>query len=521
MPQSAASLDPASVGPVRILQVEDSAEDAELLSMELLDAGLEAEFLRVESAEGLERAISGFAPHLVLSDLSMPGFSGQEALRIVRRLVPDLPFIFVSGTMGEDTAVQALHEGADDYILKDKTARLPTAVVRAIREARSLAERARVEQELLRAQRLDCLAMLAAGLSHDLRNILQPLLIVPDLLAIHSDDPKIHKLGQVISESGRRGHEMAESMLAFVRGSGVARERVDVAALLQAVQLLLHGSLGRQVRLEVESLPEGELVTRGNYTELQQSLLNLCLNAVQAMPDGGTVTVSARQREEARGSVACISVADTGVGMDAQTLAQLFTPFFSTKSDGTGLGLVSCKRIVETYDGRIEVRSEPGRGTTFEIILPILQDDAEAEAIESAAAGQGQRILIVDGDATRLSLIGNALVSQGYQPMRALDGAIALQAMAVDMPDLAIIDNDILLLSAASLLSTMRERGYAGPVVVLQDPSKPLEQGSLVGHELHVLEKPLKMGQLFAAVEQALQGPARSAQALQGRASTA
>ena len=508
----------APIGPVRILQVEDAEMDAELISMQLLDAGLEAAFLRVDSAAALERAMGEFQPDLVLSDLSMPGFSGHDALRIAQRLSPATPFIFVSGTMGEETAVEALREGASDYVLKDKTARLPLAAARAIRESRSEAERERVEKELLRSQRLDCLAMLAAGLSHDLRNILQPLLIVPDLLAIHSDDPKIHKLGQVISESGRRGHEMAESMLAFVRGSGVARERVDVAALLQAVQLLLHGSLGRQVRLEVESLPEGELVTRGNYTELQQSLLNLCLNAVQSMPEGGTVTLSARQREAPGGSVVCISVTDTGVGMDPQTLAQLFTPFFSTKSDGTGLGLVSCKRIVETYDGRIEVRSAPGQGTTFEIVLPILQDEAEAEAIESAAAGQGQRILIVDGDATRLSLIGNALVSQGYEPMRALDGAIALQAMAVDMPDLAIIDNDILLLSAASLLSTMRERGYAGPVVVLQDPSKPLEQGSLVGHELHVLEKPLKMGQLFAAVEQALQAPDRSAQALQGQA---
>ena len=275
------------IGPVRILQVEDSQMDAELISMQLLDAGLEAEFLRVDSEPELERAMREFNPDLVLSDLSMPGFSGHEALRIAQGFSAALPFIFVSGTMGEETAVQALQQGAADYILKDKTARLPAAAARAIREARAAIERERVEKELLRSQRLDCMAMLAAGLSHDLRNILQPLLIVPDLLAIHSDNPKVRKLGDVVAECGRRGHEMAESMLSFVRGSRAARERVPVASLFQAVRLLLQGSLPRQVQLQVDAV-EPDLVIEANYTELQQCLLNLCLNALQAMPDGGT-----------------------------------------------------------------------------------------------------------------------------------------------------------------------------------------------------------------------------------------
>src|SRR5690606_4846933 len=132
---------------------------------------------------------------------------------------PMLPFIFVSGTMGEDVAVQALHEGANDYILKHSNARLPAAADRALREARTEAERARAEAELMRSQRLESLSLLAAGLSHDLRNILQPLLIVPDLIAQRSDDPRLHQLASVVAECGRRGHEMAESMLAFVRGS--------------------------------------------------------------------------------------------------------------------------------------------------------------------------------------------------------------------------------------------------------------------------------------------------------------
>ena len=132
----------------RVLFVEDSPEDAELLQMQLEEAGLVADYLRVDDEKGLRHALADFDPDIVLSDLSMPGFSGHEALRIVRGQAPGLPFIFVSGTIGEDVAVAALREGANDYILKHSSARLPAAVERALREARTEAERARVEATL-------------------------------------------------------------------------------------------------------------------------------------------------------------------------------------------------------------------------------------------------------------------------------------------------------------------------------------------------------------------------------------
>lgn len=499
MPQSA-----APIGPVRILLVEDSPEDAELTSEQLLDAGLEAQFQRVDSEAELLQALEIFKPDLVLSDLSMPGFSGYEALRAVRALEPPVPFIFVSGTMGEETAVQALRDGAADYILKDKTARLPSAAARAIRESRGQRERERVEKELLRSQRLDSMAMLAAGLSHDLRNILQPLLIVPDLLAIHSDNPKIHKLGEVIAESGRRGHEMAESMLSFVRGARKAREPVPVGELFQAVQVLLQGSLPDKVTLDLQP-PASPMDIDANYVELQQVLINLCLNGIQAMPAGGTLTLSARQVEDAAGVGVCICVADQGVGMDEKIRKQLFTPFFTTKEDGTGLGLMSCLRIVEQYQGRIEVDSTLGQGTTFSVILPMLGAGAAAQPV-APAHGQGQRILLVDGDSTRQSLLSSALESQGYQPSRAPDGAYALRAAVVDgMPDLFVIDSDFVLLPAVALVRALAQRGYRGPVVLLQDAVKPFDQSELpTGLPVYLLDKPLEMVQVFEAVAEAL-----------------
>jgi len=493
---------------LRVLLVEDSPEDAELMCEQMLDAGLEASFERVESARELRDALTRFSPDIVLSDLSMPGFSGNEALRIVRAWHPDVPFIFVSGTMGEENAVAALHQGANDYIIKHQPARLPSAVARAVRESRSTMDRQRVEAELMRAQRLESLSLLAAGLSHDLRNILQPLLIMPDLLKARSDDPQLHHLADIIAECGRRGHEMAESMLSFVRGSRKPSEHICIAHLFEAVELLLRSNLPDKVSLHLDVADEG-LGVDANYTELQQVLLNLSLNAIQAMPSGGRLTLRASADAGGQGEEWLrISVSDEGTGMDAETLSHLFNPFFTTKANGTGLGLISCKRIVEGAHGTIHVDSTPGVGTRFELLLPMREVPAEGEAIDAPiAAGAGQTILVVDGEATRLSLLGNALSSQGYHLQLASDGAAALRWMQQEaMPALVIADAGSKLLSASHLLGEMATLGYRGPALVLEeaDVTVPLAVFPPIIN-VHVLRKPLEMQQVFRSVAEALE----------------
>jgi CheY-like chemotaxis protein len=297
---------------------------------------------------------------------------------------------------------------------------------------------------------------------------------------------------------------MAESMLSFVRGARKAREPVPVGELFQAVQVLLQGSLPDKVTLDLQP-PASPMDIDANYVELQQVLINLCLNGIQAMPAGGTLTLSARQVEDAAGVGVCICVADQGVGMDEKIRKQLFTPFFTTKEDGTGLGLMSCLRIVEQYQGRIDVDSTLGQGTTFSVILPMLGAGAAAQPV-ATAHGQGQRILLVDGDSTRQSLLSSALESQGYQPSRAPDGAYALRAAVVDgMPDLFVIDSDFVLLPAVALVRALAQRGYRGPVVLLQDAVKPFDQSELpTGLPVYLLDKPLEMVQVFEAVAEAL-----------------
>lgn len=497
-----------SLGMLRVLLVEDSAEDAELMCEQMLDAGLEASFERVESAGELREALSRFSPDIVLSDLAMPGFSGNEALQIVRGWHPDVPFIFVSGTMGEENAVAALHQGANDYIIKHQPARLPSAVARAVRESRSTMDRQRVEAELMRAQRLESLSLLAAGLSHDLRNILQPLLIMPDLLKARTQDPQLHHLADIIAECGRRGHEMAESMLSFVRGSRKPSEQICIAHLFEAVELLLRSNLPAKVSLHLDVADEG-LAVDANYTELQQVLLNLSLNAIQAMPNGGRLTLRAAADRDGQGEEWLrISVTDEGTGMDADTLSHLFNPFFTTKANGTGLGLISCKRIVEGVHGSIHVDSTVGVGTRFDLLLPMQEVAADSEAVDQPiAAGTGQSILVVDGEATRLSLLGNALSSQGYHLQLASDGAAALRWMQQEaMPALVIADAGSKLLSASHLLGEMAALGFRGPALVLEEADVTVPLAVFPSTiNVHVLRKPLEMQQVFRSVAEALE----------------
>ncbi len=183
-------------------------------------------------------ALEDFDPHIVLSDLSMPGFSGQRALDLLRERDEDLPFIFVSATLGEEAAIEALRNGATDYILKQNPARLARRYAARLREADAQRARRRAEAELIRAQRFESLAMLAGGLSHDLRNLLQPLLLAGDSLQDYQDDPRLARLGRLVRDCGKRGLDMVQSMLSFARGArraeqvraGCAARRAGLAA---------------------------------------------------------------------------------------------------------------------------------------------------------------------------------------------------------------------------------------------------------------------------------------------------
>jgi hypothetical protein len=296
-------------------------------------------------------------------------------------------------------------------------------------------------------------------------------------------------------------------MLSFVRGSRNASERIQVAHLFEAIELLLRSTLPARVSLHLE-VADPDLTVDANYTELQQVLLNLALNAIQAMPNGGRLTLRAELDVETRGQERLrLSVNDEGVGMSPDVLSHLFSPFFTTKANGTGLGLISCKRIVEGAKGTIQVTSTPGVGSSFVLLLPLRAEVIDdTPQVQPVAAGTGQSILVVDGEATRLSLLGNALSSQGYLLQLASDGGAALRWMQQEaMPALVIADAGDKLLSAGHLLGEMAALGYHGPALVLEDVDEPVPVGSFPASvDVHVLRKPLEMQQVFRSVADAL-----------------
>lgn len=469
---------------IRVVLVEDSPEDAELNLAELERAGLAVAARRVDDEAGLQQTLESFRPDIVLADLTLPGFGGFDgyrALRLVRERMPDLPFIFVTGTMGEEAAVEALREGAADYILKHNMTRLAAAVRRALRDARREAERQQARQELLRAQRLESLALMAGGLGHDLRNLLQPLLIVPSILGERKDDAQLESIAELVRDCAVRGLDIVNSMLSFARGDAQPGEQVDVDELFGSLALLVESQLGPGIMLDIEGT-EQSLVVPGSRTGIQQALLNLALNGAQAMPEGGRLLLGAMSGPD---DTVVLYVEDSGTGMSPDAREQLFTPFFTTKPGGTGLGLYTCRRIVEQHGGWLEVQTGQGAGTRVELHLPLIPEDTGSFPLP----GQGghPRVLIVDEQPGRPMRLARSLEAAGFACQVAHDGASALQLVQADgVPDAVVITTRAGLLSPVQPLDRLARQAPGCPVLVLAAPGEEPGAGNWPpGLDLH------------------------------------
>jgi CheY-like chemotaxis protein len=234
------------------------------------------------------------------------------------------------------------------------------------------------------------------------------------------------------------------------------RKQVRLGALLNALDLLMQGSMPRSVAMEL-AIEDPELLFEGNHTELQQCLLNLCLNAIQAMPDGGNLRIETAQiqlpldfflpeEQPRRGrNYLRMSVIDSGPGMSQDVLERLFEPFFTTKETGTGLGLLSCKRIVSSHGGVMRVDSEPGRGTRFDLYIPLEELIADSEqGARMVSKVPAERVLVVVEEAGQLSLLADTLDAYGYQAHASQSGTAALQWIeACGLPDLVVLDADM------------------------------------------------------------------------------
>jgi PAS domain S-box-containing protein len=552
-----------SPGPaLRILHLEDNVHDAELIRSKLKAGGISCVIQRVETRADFEAEVERSRFDLIISDHTLPSFDGLAALQIARQKCPAVPFIFVSGTIGEEMAVNALKQGATDYVLKDRLSRLAASVQRSMHEARERSQRMeaelkireqaalldqatdaifardldqritywnkgaerlygwtaaevlgkragkllysedsaqrqevwkavleqgelvgeqhqvtkigkeimvesrrtvlrdtegtptavltivrditdkkQIEAQLLRAQRMETIGALAGGVAHDLNNVLGPIMLVGHLLRDKLPSPEDRKMLDSATASARRGAETVKQILSFARGVAGEPVVLQVTHLVNELVKLARDTFPKSIHIKTKIAGELRLI-KGDVTQLYQVLLNLCVNARDAMPEGGTLSMevenivlegkqSPMHPEPLSGSYVVLSVSDTGNGITPDLLDKIFEPFFTTKEagKGTGLGLSTVRSIVKNHLGSLEVFSQVGKGTTFKIYLPVVSATGTEIARREQSTpplGRGELVLLVDDEQALLEMTKALLESFDYRVITATDGAQAV-----------------------------------------------------------------------------------------------
>jgi len=568
---------------LNILLVEDNPDDAKLVLRELKRAGFE---LIVQQVETESAFVEGLHPglDLVLADYTLPEFGGLRALELLKKSGLEIPFIIVSGTIGEDLAVQTIKRGATDYLLKDRLTRLGPAVHRALEQGRVCRERQQAQDALrdseekfrqltesinevswmtsadlstvlhispsyekvwgrtcqslyenpisfteaiheedrpamtaalenlmrgekfelefrvvhsdgktrwihsrgaavrnesgviyrlagiaeditqrlnherlaLRSQRLEAIGTLASGVAHDLNNALAPIMMGVELLKMQY--PKESENLEMFRNSARRATDIVRQLLSFAKGAAGERVLVRPSHLVREMASMMKSSFPKNINLSVKCDPKLPAIM-GDPTQLHQVLLNLCVNARDAMPSGGILTLGAQCQKvdamyassihDARpGNYLALRVQDTGTGIPAEILDRIFDPFFTTKGPdkGTGLGLSTVLGIVKGHGGFLQVYSQPKKGATFTVYLPVDGADHETEHIRKVDGqfhGHGETILFVDDDAA-IREMGRAVLNRlNLKTLTATDGADGLIQAAQHRDELWAIITDL------------------------------------------------------------------------------
>jgi len=308
-----------------------------------------------------------------------------------------------------------------------------------------ITERKRLESQFLRSQRMESIGRLVGGIAHDLGNLLVPILLgVKVLKRRESEDEKVLQTLEMIEKSAERGSNMVEQVLAFARGVEGERVALQAATIIDEVAKITTETFPDDIDVQV-NVPDDLNDIVGDATQIQQVLMNLCVNARDAMPDGGVIDISAseveiseaeaqRKMDAEPGAYICLRVSDTGSGIPEEAIDKIFEPFFSTKAEGegTGLGLSTAYSIVKSHNGFVDVESEPGEGTTFRVYVPVATSSDERRGPAASGElrdGSGELILVVDDEEFILDTARQTLEDAGYRVITAQGGEKAIDVM--------------------------------------------------------------------------------------------
>jgi PAS domain S-box-containing protein len=617
-----------------MLHLEDNEHDRIFVAEMLRVNGLSCHIVTVKSATDFEWELRNRKYDLILSDYSLPAFNGLSGLAMARELSPNTPFIFFSGTIGEESAVESLKKGAVDYVIKQRPHRLVPAIKQALQNVAAnallkqteqknrqqaelldkatdailvcdlnhrivywnrsaeriygwmtaevmekdivqvlfhgntppqlqemskaveergewigelhelakdnrpvrvqcrttlirhengqpkslliintdITERKQLEEQLLRSQRLESLGVLVSGIAHDLNNTLAPVLIGVDVL--RKAPAEKDNVLSMMENSAKRGADMIKQILAFARGDDAHKKSIPIEPLANEIGKTLAHTFPKNIQCEVK-LSGKPWPVSGISTQLYQVLMNLCVNARDAMPHGGKLTLAvdnismdaatAASIPDARpGNYVCVRVADTGVGISPEQMAKIFRPFYSTKAPGkgTGLGLSTSQGIIKNHGGFMTVTSKVGQGTEFKFFLPAVTEGSPTVLPEPALPrGNGESILVVDDEAVVLAVARTTLENYGYRVLSAENGLEAVTSLSEnrDDVDLVITDMDMPLMGGRATATALRRIKPDIKIIVAGESEKEAE----IGKKIQIngfIPKPITTAKLLSIV---------------------
>jgi signal transduction histidine kinase len=440
--------------PLRVLYIGDSGVNA--VEAELRQGGFEPSFEKISNENQFQAALSG-SWDFAIGDFTHGEFGAMAALRMIQERRIDLPLIVVTQRANEAEAVLMLKAGAADHITRRNLFRLNAAVERELRAARLRRERTGLEEQFRQAQKMEAVGRLAGGVAHDFNNLLTVITGYSDMLLAGRDLKESQRTAlEEIRRSAERGGALTHQLLAFSRRQPLEARLVHMNDLVMQVEKMLRRLIGEDI--ELVTIPAASMdAVEADPGRLEQVIMNLVVNARDAMPRGGKLTIetgtvrlsesfSAQQLGVPAGQYVTLSIVDTGVGMDEATQKHMFEPFFSTKNPGrgTGLGLATAYGIIRQSGGAIQILSQLGKGTTARIYLPPCQVKAPVldKAVTAGAVGGVETILLVEDETRVRKLIVDVLTAKGYQVLEATRGeeAIRLSTTHKGEIDLMVVD---------------------------------------------------------------------------------
>jgi len=513
---------------VNVLMVEDEPGDAEYLRWMLKDVPGGA--FSLDSVDRLSAALDHLRSRhadVVLLDLSLPDSHGIETLTRLRNSQPHIPLVILTGQNDEQMAIEALRHGAQDYLVKGQTD--PNLLARSVRYSISRkqveSELRESQEQLRRVQKMEAIGRLAGGIAHDFNNMLTSILGFARFTAtqLGDDHPSSGDVNEIV-RTGQRAAALTRQLLALTQEQATMElHPIDLNRVIREMHQLLRRTLGEDIEI-VTVCGDGLWPVKADAGQMEQVLMNLAVNARDAMPKGGTLTIEsgnialdetlcASRRGLRPGDHVFVRVRDTGCGMSEEVLEKAFDPFYTTKEKGkgTGLGLSTVYGIVTHFLGHVELVSRPGSGTEAILYLPRTRDSASDGPTDNkrAVPGGTETILVVEDEDTIRQLVVRMLKDLGYDVMHARHGGAALEICARYSGTIDLVISDVVMphVDGPEMLRRLREIRKDFKALYMSGYTEGRLTDSAPEHaDTPILAKPFSKEELAGKIREVLDG---------------